>query len=88
MKYSDEWKKEIETKLDDLLKDPNFPSYRTLQIRFNDAKSGLQRAHLPIPPGAAANDPNLKRLLLDGLAENILGNFDPKDTQILALDWR
>jgi hypothetical protein len=88
MKYSNEWRRELESKLDDLLRDPNFPTSRTLQIRFNDSKSGLQRAHLPIPIGSAANDPNLKRLLLDGLAENILGNFDPADTQILALDWR
>lgn len=88
MNHSDEWRKALEPKLDELLKDSNFSTYRTLQLRFNDSRSGLQRAHLPIPAGVSANDPNLKKLLLDGLTENILGNFDPKETQILALDWR
>lgn len=88
MKYSEGWKKELETKLDDLLKDPNFPSYRTLQVRFNHAKSGFQRAHLSIPVDAVATDPNLTKLLLEGLAENVLGHFDPKNTQIEALGWK
>jgi len=88
MSPSEEWKKELEPKLDELLKTLRIGTHRTLQVRFNDAKSGVQRARLPLPVEGSANDPNLKRLLLDGLAENILGNFDPADTQILALDWR